>query len=680
MCGLLSYINIVRNVNIFELYTEHMLKVSSAYYIYGKVGFLTPEGEEIIKSFDELEYPYFYSLNPIKAPDKIVDIKKVKLQVLVPDTPDGKKEMEMYKISTLSPYYIRDLRVGATLSVEDDVTFLERRLGADKIIEWEKPETYAIIDLETDASGKPFLYGYIPVKNGVEGEYLGFTTPESLIHQCEKDKVACVIGYNSYNYDFKFFESYEKNTYWKKMTKLDAMLIYSKFRQKPFRSLDYIAKEEGFGGKIKIDRSIWRNKKIEITDDMIEYNYQDCHLLFQIIEKYDLIGLVYILSRECGTSPTLMYQSNYWAGYVMKHRDKYGVYLLGKQEKREKEEYEGAFVYAGKRGVLKNVAVFDYTSLYPNVVLNTDYPNGVYRFMRETMKDFVNLKTLFRENYKETKDKKSYLASEAFKILANGSYGLFGNVYWAYYDSGVAEHITSTGKFQIHKAMTIMKRDGYNVVLGDTDSSFVENISYEEASRYVEKLNKELYPYPIKLEKYFTRLIISGDDEEVKKKKYFGITNNKEILITGMETLRGDRCKYIKDWQRYMINTILYSPEDKIYENAKRVYDTAIKRIVRHSAPIEDLGITKTIDTTKEYKANVQQMRAFEKMKKEGKALGRVPFVTYWIGKNGEVLIEEELWKGINWDYYLENQIKPPLDRLLESIKPEKITLDLFTT
>ena len=641
---------------------------------YDKIGVLSPDGELTKYSIEELGYPYFYSSNNILS-DRVVKYEKVNINVLLPE---GIVNKPMYKIYTKNPFDIYELSKKSVFAVEDDVgaAYIDRRLGADGVIEWVKPNRYAYIDIETK-NGKPFLIGYIPYINGVRQEYIPYTTVEDLIEELEYDKITTVIGYNSNAYDYRFFQNYN-NTYWKMLMKLDGMLIYSKFRQKSKRSLDSVSRSEGFGGKEQMDKSIWRQSEIELDEKMISYNRQDCIALAEVIEKYDLIGNLYTLSNLTGVSPQRMYQSNYWAGYVMKNREKYNLYLLGKQEPKEKEKYEGSIVFATKRGLLFNIAVFDYTSLYPTIVETMDYDNAVYMFMKRTMKDFVEGKQNNRKMHIETKQDMYFQLSESFKVLANGSYGLFGSPYWAYYDKDAANFITSTGQKQILKLRDVVKKDGYLAIQGDTDSAFVEGLTYEEAQDYVRPLSEYLAPFPIKLEKYFTRLFVVGDEESVRKKKYFGKTTKGEILITGMEAIRNDRCEYAKRCQREMINVILNSPEDKIYENALAYYNERINRVIRHSVNINDLVFTRSISEGKNYKVNVQQKVAYQKLKELGRANGAVVFVNYWVGKKGEVLIDTELDKGIDWEYYLENQIKPPMKRLLDSMRPEVKTLLQF--
>lgn len=654
-----------------------MIEASSINYIaYDKIGILDPDGNIKKYTLKELGYPYFYSSNNILS-DDVVSYEKVNINVLLPS---GIETKPMYKIYARNPFKIRELKEKSVFSVEDDFgyAYIDRQLGADNVVSWVKPNRYAYIDIETK-NGKPFLIGYVAYINGERQEYIGYTTIEDFIDELEIDKIAAVIGYNSNAYDYKFFEGYN-NTYWKMVMKLDGMLIYSKFRQKSKRSLDAVSRYEGFSGKEAMDKSIWKQEEILLDEKMIKYNRQDCIALAEVIEKYDLIGNLYTLSNETGVSPARMYQSNYWAGYVAKNREKYGVYLLGRQEAKEREKYEGSLVFAKKSGLLHNVSVFDYTSLYPKIVETLDYDNAVYMFMKQTMKDFVAGKEENRKKFKETKDRKYEQLAESNKVLANGSYGLFGSNYWQYYNKDVAEFITQSGQKQIMRLRNIVEADGYNAIQGDTDSCFVEGFEYKDAVEYVNVLLDKLKPFPIKLEKFFTRLFVSGDEEGAKKKKYFGITNTGEVLITGMETIRNDRCLYAKKCQKELINVILYSPEEKIYENSMKLYEDRIKRVKRHTVPIDELAFTRSISTGKNYKVDVQQKRAYEKLKQIGKAEGAVVFVDYWIGKKHEVLIYNELDKGVDWDYYLEKQIRPVLERIINALKHKNTVLESFNS
>ena len=185
-------------------YTD-MIKASSINYIgYNKVGILDPDGNKKEYSFKELGYPYFYSsLNIIS--DSVVNYEKVDINVLFPE---GIINKPMYKTYTKSPFDIYNLTKDApssifnidkmsqnsVLMVEDDVgvAYLDRRLGADGVIEWVKPNRYAYIDIETK-NGKPFLIGHLPYINGERQDYIPYTTSEDFIDELQYDRIAAVI-------------------------------------------------------------------------------------------------------------------------------------------------------------------------------------------------------------------------------------------------------------------------------------------------------------------------------------------------------------------------------------------------------------------------------------------------------------------------------------------------------
>lgn len=657
-----------------------MIKATNVGYERSKIFITEPDGTVKLYNFKDLGYPYFYSSNNIVSSNVVKSYRET-IKLLLPNEI---AEMPMYKIYVRTPNDIPFLREKSTLSVEDDISYIERRLGADRVIEWTKPENYALIDAEVNAKGEIFLMGVIPYIKGKRMPYIFFTDMDEFIRWLSEARIALVGAFNGSGYDYRFLDERYKYTYWKYPLHLDLLDVYAKWRHKQRRSLDYILKEEGFAGKIEIDKSIWKQKEIPVDEKMIEYNKQDCVGMANLVDKYDLIGAVYSVSKETGVTPLKMNESLNWEGYVMLHRDELpepykGIKLIGHQEPKERVDFEGGLVIANKFGIVENVGAVDYTSLYPNVIINNNYDNRknmVYNLMQITVKIFFDGKQNNRKLYAETKNQQYKLKSEAFKVMANGTgYGIWALPYWRYSDWKVAAFITEKAREKLKELSDIIESKNYKVVYGDTDSCFIENISKEDAGKLVEEINKIIYPYEVKLEKYFKRMIFSGNEEEgAKKKKYAGLDESGNISITGFELIRSDRCLYLKRVQREAINVILYSPIEKAYENAKLLINKRMKPIINHSAPIKDLVITKSIDADRVYKANQPHIRAYKKMREKGEARGIISFVGYVIGKNGTILIESEIDEFkrqlIDWDYYYRDQVYPALKRLLDSIKP----------
>jgi len=127
---------------------------------------------------------------------------------------------------------------------------------------------------------------------------------------------------------------------------------------------------------------------------------------------------------------------------------------------------------------------------------------------------------------------------EGLKILINGGYGLFGNEGFKYSDIRVAELITAYGRYTLSNMQEMAKSLGFEVVAGDTDSLFLHG--NEDISKFIAEC-KEKLDVDVEHDKTFKRVVI------IKKKHYFGVTGEGEIIIKGMEGTKNDRPAWINN-------------------------------------------------------------------------------------------------------------------------------------
>lgn len=123
------------------------------------------------------------------------------------------------------------------------------------------------------------------------------------------------------------------------------------------------------------------------------------------------------------------------------------------------------------------------------------------------------------------------------KILINGGYGLFGNPVFKYTDVRVAELTTAFGRNTLRRMRDIASNLGFTVVLGDTDSLFLDGIDSDD-SKMIHRLIaecKEKIAIDVEHSQTFVKAVI------IKKKHYFGVTTNGEIKAVGMEGKKNDR-------------------------------------------------------------------------------------------------------------------------------------------
>jgi len=274
--------------------------------------------------------------------------------------------------------------------------------------------------------------------------------------------------------------------------------------------------------------------------------------------------------------------------------------------------------------------------------------------------------------------------------MANAFYGYFGYHRAKIYCLDIARSITSLGRDIIQKTVKAIEDEhGYEVVYGDTDSVMVKvpTDDMEEAEKagneLVEKINKMLPGImELEFEKLFKRFL------PLTKKRYMAWSMEKgnsgewkeRIEMKGIETIRRDWCGLTSETMSRIIEIILKQHDVK---EAVNYFRGIVKRLLDGEIDIEKLVITKSITKKPEAYAAIQpHVEVVKKLKQrntmEMPGIGdRIGYVivkgTQLLSKRAEdpAYVKE---KGIQLDpqYYIDNQLLPPLERIFDALGVDK--------
>ncbi len=371
------------------------------------------------------------------------------------------------------------------------------------------------------------------------------------------------------------------------------------------------------------------------------------------------------------------------------------------KEERPYETYKGAVVLEPRPGIYQDVAVLDFTSMYPSVMMKynlspdtylepsePDPPEGVYRapevghrfrksppgFIPQVLASLVKLRREVKGAMSglDPEDVQYKLLDErqkALKVMANAMYGYMGWVGARWYKREVAESVTAFARSILTDVIGFAKSIGVAVIYGDTDSLFVKYTSnIDKIIKYVEnKFNIE-----IKLEKIYKKVLFTES-----KKRYAGLLEDGRIDIVGFEVVRGDWCELAKEVQLNVIDYVLRSHDivearNKIINYIKSIID----KIKNYNFNIDDLIIWKTLDKElSEYKVVPPHVYAAKLLEKRGFRVHKGMTIGYVIVKGGDklslrakpyILVEDP--GEIDVDYYVEKQIVPAALRIAEVI------------
>ncbi len=367
--------------------------------------------------------------------------------------------------------------------------------------------------------------------------------------------------------------------------------------------------------------------------------------------------------------------------------------MVPNRVERKASSYKGAIVLKPLKGVHENVAVLDFSSMYPNIMIKYNVgpdtlvrpgekvsPEEVYvspagymfrkrpdAFFKKSLVTLLNMRKEIKERMKQLKpdDPEYRLLDErqkAVKVLANAHYGYMGWPHARWYCRECAEAVTSWGRQLILKAIELARQLGLKVIYGDTDSLFV--IYDREKVEKLIKLIEEKLGFEVKIDKIYKKLFFTE-----AKKRYAGILEDGRIDIVGFEAVRGDWADIAKEVQEKIIEIVLKEGDvEKAVEYVRKV----IEQLRRGEVPIEKLIIWKTLEKSlEEYKTEPAHVVAAKRAIARGYEVKKGDKIGYVIVKGPErlsrrawpwFLVQEEM---IDHNYYIEHQVIPAAMRIL---------------
>ncbi|MCH1770571.1 MULTISPECIES: DNA-directed DNA polymerase [Metallosphaera] len=364
--------------------------------------------------------------------------------------------------------------------------------------------------------------------------------------------------------------------------------------------------------------------------------------------------------------------------------------LIPNRVERRYEGYKGGLVIEPKPGLHENVAVLDFSSMYPSIMIKYNIgpdtlvqgecndcwvaPEVGYKFRKDVDGFYRSILNFLLEERRKTKDQMSQAKDEyekrrlderqrALKIMANAMYGYMGWLGARWYSKEGAEAVTAWGRQTIMTAAEIAKNSGFEVIYGDTDSIFVKG-DMSSVELLTQKIVQAL-DLDIKVDKKYKKVFFTEN-----KKRYAGLTFDGKIDIVGFEAIRGDWCELAKDTQRMVIERILLKGVDDAVKAAKEV----IMKVKRREFELHDIVIWKSLDKSlDEYEVDAPHVIAAKKAINAGYAIMRNGKIGYVVVKGaGRVSDRVEPYfmvkdkTKIDIDYYVEKQIIPAVMRILE--------------
>ncbi len=450
---------------------------------------------------------------------------------------------------------------------------------------------------------------------------------------------------------------------------------------------------------------------------LARYNLKDCELVTRIFEKTEL--LKFLLERASVTGLPADRNGGSVAAFThlympLMHRQGFVAPNLGD---KPPQASPGGFVMDSRPGLYESVLVLDYKSLYPSIIRSflidpvglieglkhpgdSDSVEGFRgaRFSR-TRHCLPAIVARVSEGREEAKREHNAPLSQALKIIMNAFYGVLGSSGCRFFDTRLASSITMRGHQIMRQTRELVEAQGYEVIYGDTDSTFVwlgSAHSQEDASRIGQALVKHVNVWwrdhlhstfglqsalELQYETHFSRFLMPTirGAEEGSKKRYAGLVTradgSEEMIYKGLETVRSDWSPLARRFQQELYQRIFHRQphQDYIRDYVRRTLSGEFDELL-----IYRKRLRRQLD---DYERNVPpHVRAARLADEYNDRLGRPRqyqrggWISYVISVNGPEPLEVR-HAPIDYDHYVTRQLQPVADAILPFVNDDFSTL-----
>jgi len=483
----------------------------------------------------------------------------------------------------------------------------------------------------------------------------------------------------------------------------------------PRLTLESVYGEVLGGKKLEFDAAqtwrVWDSGDEKQLDFLAEYCVTDARACFELAKHFlylqtELSKLLHLtlfdVSRATASqlAESLLLRKAFERGELAPNKPS-GRELV----EREHEPVQGAFVKMPLPGVYDNIAVFDFRSLYPSIIIshNVDFstldcdcctreeafvsPQGhkfcskrkgiIPEVLSSVLNERVKIKKALKNVSRDSREYQLLYARQwGLKIFANSIYGLTLHPRFRWYSRAAGESTTAWGRHYIQETIRKAEKEGFRVLYSDTDSIMIsfnpsEKEKLEEFQRSVnESLPRDM---ELELEGFYPRGIFVSKKQEAEKgakKKYALIDAEGRIKIRGFELVRRDWSRVARDAQRAVLEILL---KEGNVQKAIDFVREVVKKLKSGETPLEDCVIyTQLQKSTRAYEVKSPELSAVLKARKAGLVVPEGAVVGYVITRQGKSISEKaflvEQAKDYDSDYYVNNQVMPAVLKILGAL------------
>ncbi|MBW2996590.1 DNA-directed DNA polymerase [Candidatus Woesearchaeota archaeon] len=475
-------------------------------------------------------------------------------------------------------------------------------------------------------------------------------------------------------------------------------------------SLDNVAAEILGEKKIEVDidnLAVAWDKDVKELEKFCEYNLKDANLTYDLCMKVfpNVEEMVRIVGQAIYEVSRMSF-SQLVEWYIMKQTKEFNELAPNKPHyeeisERRNRRYKGAFVFEPKPGLYKDIAIFDFRSLYPTIIgshnigpstLNCGcckdkaeyapteekkywFCKNTKGFLPSIVENLITHRMRIKEMLKDKEDPMLNARSESLKLLANSFYGYLGFFGARWYCFECAQSVTAYGRHYIHKVIDAAKEKDFEILYSDTDSIFMllGEKKKEDALKLIEKINAGL-PGLMELEYeglYPSGIFVSAKMGEYGAKKKYALMDDKGVVkITGFETVRRNWSFIAKEVQKEVLNIIL---KERDLPKAVKYVRQVVIDLKDKNIPNEKVVIyTQLRQEIEQYTSIGPHVAVAQRMKNKGEDVGAGSMIKFIITEGaGKIrdkakLVEEVEKGGYDANYYINHQVIPSVERIFD--------------
>ncbi len=381
---------------------------------------------------------------------------------------------------------------------------------------------------------------------------------------------------------------------------------------------------------------------------------------------------------------------------------------------RETNPIEGGYVKEPVAGLHENLAVLDFRSLHPSIMISHNISPDTLDCVHPPCKEGVNKsptghwfctkkKGLFSVVLERILDARIAVQKkmddtpkgdpqlvflkgrkQALKIVLNSFFGTLAYPRFRWYSRESARAITAWSRHYIRQTLNWAEEAGYKTVYADTDSCFmiVRERTEQDVCAFVKQVNKRL-PGRMELEfegLYKRGLFVTKKEGHAAKKRYALADYENNLTIVGFEYVRRDVSIIARETQKRVLEEVLVKGNP---ERAHAIVLETIGRLKEGNVPKKELVIlTQLQRRTDAYVTTAPHVAAAQKAQKRGKEILVGSMLGFIITAKGKTISDkaelEEFVKEGDYDaeYYIQNQVIPAVEKIFAELGIDSTDLE----